>query len=107
MEIDKDIIKSYIFVWYVDIGDMAPQDVPYYMENTKSVLKNQESLEDLLNGEVIEYFIPTRQGPSRLEVLEFNINSNKSFSKTSESFDSGLWNAKEKISKIMNELNAT
>jgi len=102
----EDIIKSYIFIWYIDIASMSSQDVPSYMEGAKNSLRNQEKLEDLLNGEVLEYFIPSRQGNSKLEVLEFNINTNKSFSKTSQDLNSELSDAKEKIKKIMDELNA-
>ena len=103
--ISVDIIKSYIFIWYINVGDIAPNDDPSYVEAAKHSLVETDRLNELLNADVITYFIPTRVEPTRLEVLEFNINSNDPFSRSSNGSIADLEEMKEKLAEVISSFN--
>jgi hypothetical protein len=94
-------IKSYIFIWYIDIGQINPMAAAQYMEGVKTTLDNEEKLEDMLNAEVLQYFIPVRNETTRLEILEFNINSFDPFSKNPEHLETKLSLLRNKIEELI------
>jgi len=96
-----DPIKSYIFIWYIDVADISNGDISSYMESVKKTLGGERKLEDMLNGEVVEYFIPCRNILPRLEVLEFNINSFEKFSRNPEHLEAKLLSLRSKMEELI------
>lgn len=74
------VTKSYLFLWRIDVGDIAPGDISKHMEVVKEHLETP-MLTDLLNSEVQAFFIPVRNESTSVEIVEFNIDSNQPYTR--------------------------
>jgi len=96
--------KSYIFIWKIDVGNVAPSDVPTYMSAIKQSVGNVEGkLNHLLNADVEEYFIPVTNESSNLDIVEFNLESDSPYTRTSNSVNPKADFIREKIAQILKD----
>jgi uncharacterized SAM-dependent methyltransferase len=52
LELAKD--KQHMFVYYIDVGNVAPQDVPVFMDKIKNMLTSEKT------KDYLHYFVPFR-----------------------------------------------
>jgi hypothetical protein len=97
-------MKSFIFIWRVDCSSVSPADVPTYMQGAKASLGADEELSDLLQGEVLTYFIPV-QTETTLEVLEFNTDLKIPMTRNSRPVEAKFEVVKERIFDLLKEVN--
>jgi hypothetical protein len=98
-------MKSYIFIWKIDVTNVAVNDVPTYMDAAKSALLDSKRMNDLLNADAEWFFIPVRNAQPELEVLEFNIDNDLPHTRYKEVMNANN-DMKEEIYKIIqNSLN--
>ena len=68
----KQSTKKFIATWYINVGPIPSKDIPAYMAATKAAL-NSPPLKDFLGVDnVVTYFIPIREGQTKLEVISLN-----------------------------------
>jgi len=66
-------MKAYVVVFYVDVGDLPPEEVSPYMEQIGSKIIRQSDFEDLLNAQVMMVYVPRRHTPTNLQIHEFHV----------------------------------
>lgn len=65
----KQSTKKFIATWYINVGNIRSIDAISYMKTVK-VTFDSSKLEKLLGVDnVATYFIPTRTGETRLEII--------------------------------------
>lgn len=98
--------KVYIFLWKIGIGDLPASHVADFMTGAKNYLK-EESIEDLLNTQVLNYYLPDQESTrTELEVLEFFLDNTTPMNRSH--LDGGsavnLDSLKQKISELLKEV---
>lgn len=68
--------KAYILIFNVDVGNLPPIEVSGYMKSVRESFGDKEQYEDLLNAQVMMFFVPVH-GNTTIEIVEFFIGSDK------------------------------
>jgi hypothetical protein len=97
-------MKSFIFIWRINVADISPADVPNYLQGAKASLGQDDELAELLQGEVLTYFMPI-QTETTLEVLEFNTDLKIPMTRNSRPVEAKFEVVKERIFELLKEVN--
>ena len=87
--------RVYIVNVYIDITGVSPSDVIGYIESAKSSLNIDQELNDLLNAEILTFYIPVRNMQTKIEIHEFFVDDDSPKPKTYYRIETGNRTPKE------------
>lgn len=86
-------MNKVILVCYLNIGNLEQEDIPRYIGNiSKNLQKNKD---------VLHYFIPMRQGKSKIECINPKLVSENDYKQAKEVLN----NSQKTINKFLKQLN--
>jgi len=85
-----------VATFYIDVGNIAAYDIPTYMERIKSLLRRDDDMDKFTVNIVESYFIPVRNGGSRIEFFKLNNLSDADLDKLEKVQKEALQKAQEK-----------
>lgn len=96
------MLDKTILVYYINIGNLDPGDTHSYISNIKEKINENLSIDD--KDKLIQYFIPTRSGDSKIEC----INNPIYFLSDSDISNGGkiVKNIESKLEKMMAQINS-
>lgn len=77
--------KNHIIVCYVDVENVAPNDIPHYMEAVQKRLDGSvENPAHKFLEDIPKYFIPVREHETKVDIYSLETNDNTDFTSGTE-----------------------